>query len=94
MTTNVTQGNTARFYAEFYDPTTGFLTVPASATLTITYTATSGSTASTSLAMTLSGSGFLTTWGTSVATPGLAQWSATATGQTGPTIGTLRLLAP
>lgn len=92
MTINITQGNTARFVAEFLDPTTGFQTVPASASLTITYTSVAGSTSSTVLSMTLSGSTYTTTWGSSVALHGLATWSVTAPGQTVATTGTLRIL--
>lgn len=91
MTTNITQGNTARFVVEFLDPTTGVLSVPSSASITIVYTATSGSTASTTLTMTLTGSTYTTTWGTSVAKFGLAEWETSAPGQAS-TTGTLRLL--
>lgn len=94
MTTNITQGNSAQFVVEFFDQTTGNITVPSSATLSIVYTAIAGSTASTTLAMTLSGSAFTATWGTSVAAYGLANWSVTAPGQTVSTTGQLRLLDP
>jgi hypothetical protein len=94
MPINVTQGNSAQFFVEFYDQFTGALTVPSSATLTITYTAVAGSTASTVLGMIASGNGFGATWGTSVAAYGLALWSVMAPGQTAPTTGTLRLLDP
>lgn len=93
MTVNVTQGNSAMFFVEFYDSSSS-LTVPASASLTITYTSISGSTASTTIAMAPSGSGFTTTWGTSVAAYGLVLWSVTAPGQLAATTGTLRLLDP
>lgn len=94
MPINVTQGNSAQFFVEFYSPTNGALTVPSSATLTITYTTVANSTASAVLGMAASGSGFTVTWGTSVAAYGLALWSVTAPGQIAPTTGTLRLLDP
>lgn len=92
MTINITQGNSAQFFVDFYDPT-GNLSNPSGASLTITYTATAGSTASTVLAMTATDNGFTATWASSVAAPGMAQYSANAANQTAPTIGTLRILA-
>jgi hypothetical protein len=93
MPTNITQGNSAQFIAEFYD-SSGVLTVPSSATLTMTYTTVSGTTASSATGMTQVGSYFEATWGSSVAAFGNANWSISAPGQATPTTGTLRLLDP
>lgn len=84
MPINITQGNTARFVAEFFD-SAGSLTVPSSATLTITYIDRAALTStSTSIGLTQTNSFFLGTWSSTGAALGLATWSVSAPGITSP----------
>jgi hypothetical protein len=93
MTTNVVQGNTAQFVAEFLD-VNGALTVPAAAALNIAYPV-GLTTASTSITMTLQNSFFTATWQSSVSDLGIALWNITATGSTiSQAQGDLRILTP
>lgn len=93
MTTNVTQGNTAQFVAEFLD-INGALTVPSGGTLTITYPA-GLTTASTAIAMTLQNSFFTATWSSCVSDLGNAIWTITSIGSTTPAAtGDLRIITP
>ena len=96
--TNVSQGNTAQFVAEFLD-VNGNVTVPAGGTLNITYPTTNptpGSTsASTSISMTLQNSFFTATWYSSVSGLGNGTWSITSIGSTATAAqGNLRIITP
>jgi len=89
--TNITQGNSAEFVTQFFDPTTGLPTTPSSATLTVTYPTSAGGTASSVLDMALSGFVFVATWGSSVSALGTANWSVNAPGQFAATTGQIRV---
>lgn len=93
MTTNVVQGNTAQFVAEFLD-TSGNVTVPSGGTLNITYP-TGLTTASTAISMTQQNSFFTATWASSVSSLGPALWNITSIGSTTPAAtGDLRIITP
>ena len=93
MTTNIKQGNTAQFVAEFLDAD-GDLTIPAGAVLNIDYPLGITS-ASTSITMTQQDSFFTATWSSSVSDLGLAPWNITATGSTvSQAQGDLRIITP
>lgn len=93
MTTNIVQGNTAQFVAEFLD-VNGNVTVPTAGTLNITYPV-GLSTATASISMTLENSFFTATWSSSVSSLGLATWNITAIGSTNAQAqGTLRIITP
>lgn len=97
--TNVVQGNTAQFVAEFLD-VNGNLTAPSAATLNITYPiivvdSSSPTTASTSITMTPQAQFLTATWNSCLASVGLAPWNITAQGN--PVIqiqGFLRIIQP
>lgn len=97
--TNISQGNTAQFIAEFLD-SNGNLTVPSGATLNITYptvnvASSAPTTASTAMAMSQQNSFFTATWLSCVASPGLAPWNIVAIGSTVATAsGFLRIILP
>lgn len=92
MTTNITQGNSARFVVEFLDSDQA-LTVPSSATLTITYVDRSALTStSTSIALTQTNSFFLGTWSSTGAALGLATWSVSAPSLSSAATGTIRVI--
>jgi hypothetical protein len=98
MTTNIVQGNTAQFVAEFLD-SNGNVTIPSGGTLNITYpTNNQGTTtASTAIAMTQQNSFFTATWSSSVSSLGLGTWNITATGTVSTSAqaqGTLRIITP
>lgn len=93
MTTNVTQGNTAQFVAEFLDAT-GAITVPSGGTLNITYP-TGLTMTSTAIPMTQQNSFFTATWSSSVSSLGSATWNITSVGSTIPAAtGDLRIITP
>lgn len=96
MPTNITQGNSAQFIAEFVD-SNGNTTTPTGATLAITYPLNNQgtTTASTSITMTLTGAFMTATWFSSVSSLGNAPWTVTATGTfTAGASGTIRVIAP
>ncbi len=93
MTTNVVQGNTAQFVAEFLDAN-GAITVPPGGVLNITYP-TGLTTASTSITMAQQNSFFTATWSSSVSDLGNATWNITASGSTNTQAqGDLRIITP
>lgn len=94
MPINVTSGSTVTFTVEFFDSSNN-LTVPSSATMSISYPPSSNSiaTVTTVISMTPAGNFFTATWGTAVASLGLANYSVAAPGQTSPTTGVLRLIS-
>lgn len=93
MTTNVTQGNTAQFVAEFLD-VNGNITVPTGGTLNITYPL-GLTTSSTAISMSQQNSFFTATWASSVSSLGLATWNITAIGSTtAAATGNLRIITP
>jgi hypothetical protein len=93
MTTNVKQGNTAQFVAEFLD-INGNLTVPGGAFLNITYPL-GLTTASTSISMTQQNSFFTATWSSCLSDLGPAPWNITASGSTvSQAQGDLRIITP
>ena len=98
--TNVVQGNSAQFVAEFTD-VNGNITTPSGATLNITYpiglvtSSSNPTTASTAISMTQTAQFFTATWSSSVSSLGLAQWNITALGNpVTQAQGTLRIIQP
>jgi hypothetical protein len=93
VTTNVKQGNTAQFIAEFLD-VNGNVTVPAGGVLNIAYP-TGLTITSTSITMTQQNTFFTATWLSSVSDLGAAFWNITASGSTvSQAQGDLRILTP
>lgn len=74
---NIEQGNSVQFVVEFYD-STGFLTVPPSATMSVVYTNTSNAPQTDAVTLNSVGSFFNGTWSSTSAALGLATWTATA----------------
>jgi hypothetical protein len=90
-TTNVSLGNPVLFTAEFHDAN-GVSFTPTAATLNITYPTGTITTATVNIVMTGGTYYFTATWGSSVASVGLAPWTITSSG---PTMqGQLRIISP
>lgn len=88
---NITYGNTARFVVEYLS-SSGGLAVPSSGTLAVSYTNTSLSPATDIIDLSLTGSFFIGTWGSSVASLGLATWVVSAPGVTSAATGQIRVI--
>lgn len=77
--TNIVQGNSAFFTAEFLD-SDGNLTSPSGATLSVSYTNINNTSQTDIVTMTPSNGFFTGIWSSTSASRGLATWSITATG--------------
>ncbi len=92
--TNISQGNSAFFTAEFYD-SNGAITVPTGATLNITYTNTGNTSQTDTITLASVNSFFTGTWSSALAALGLASWSVYSTGNsTAAQMGIIRIIEP
>jgi hypothetical protein len=92
--TNLTQGNSAFFTAEFFD-SNGNLTIPSGATLQITYTNINNASQTDTVTLSAVNSYFTGTWSSTSASYGLAPWSIFATGNsTAAQMGIIRVVDP
>ena len=92
--TNITQGNSAFFTAEFYD-SNGNITTPSGATLQVTYTNINNATQVDTVTLSAVNSFFTGTWSSSNASYSIADWAIYATGNsTAAQLGKLRIIDP
>jgi len=91
---NITGGNSALFTAEFRD-INGNTTVPVGASISVTYTNTTNSTQTDTITLSAVNYFFTGVWSSTSASPGLASWSITATGNsTASQAGQIRVIEP